>query len=98
MSRTKWAVLLALFALAALAVPFLGYSRPFCTGGVDLEVSKVCMAEWEALMPAFPQRFVYLLGVPMSAVVIFLVLTGIALVVDMARRSRRKPSRDIARR
>ena len=90
MSCKTWALLFALFALAALAVPFLGYSLPFCTGGFDGHVSAECMARWEAEMPAFPQRFVYLLGVPMSAVASFLALTGIALVVDVTRRSRRK--------
>ena len=88
MSRKTWALLLALFALVALAVPFLGYSLPYCTGGLGGQVSAECVARWEAEMPLFPQRYVYLLGVPMSAVVSFVALTGIALVFDVARRSR----------
>ena len=98
MSRKTWALLLALFALAALAVPFFGYSLPFCTGGFDGQVSAECVARWEAAMPVFPQRFVHLLGVPVSAVVSFLILTGIALLFDVARRTRRRHSRDMARR
>jgi hypothetical protein len=93
MRRKTWALLLALFALAALAVPFLGYSVPFCTGGFQGQVSAECVARWEGAMPVFPQRFVHLLGVPMAAMVSFLALTGITLVFDLARRSRRRHSR-----
>jgi hypothetical protein len=99
MSRTTWATLLILFGLHSLAIPFVGYSLPPCFGRVpDGQISAECMAQWQAAMPLFPQRFVYVLGVPMSVVVSFLALTGLALVVDVARRSRQRSSSDIARR
>jgi hypothetical protein len=99
MSRTSWAPLLILFGLISLAIPFVGYSLPPCFGRVpDGQISAECMAQWQAAMPLFPQRFVYVFGAPMSAVVSFLALTGIALVVDLTRRSRQRSSRDIARR
>ena len=97
MSRTTWATLLILFALISLAIPFVGYSLPSCFGRVpDGKISAECMAQWQAEMPLFPERFVYVLGVPMSVVVSFIALTGIALVVDAARRSRQRSSSDIA--
>jgi hypothetical protein len=89
MSRTTWAILLALYGLVALAIPLVGYSLPRCFGNAEGYVSADCMARWEAAMPLFPERFVYLLGVPMSAVTSFLALTGITLLVDVARRFRR---------
>ena len=99
MSRNTWATLLILFGLISLAIPVVGYSLPPCFGRVpDGQISAECMAQWQAAMPVFPQRFVYVLGVPMSVVVSFLALTGIALVVDVARRSRQRSSSDIARR
>ena len=99
MSRTTWATLLVLFGLISLAIPFVGYSLPHCFGRVpDGQISAECMAQWQATMPLFPQRFVYVLGVPTSVVVGFLALTGIALVVDWTRRSRQRSSSDIARR
>jgi hypothetical protein len=91
MNRKTWALLLALFALVALAVPFVGYSLPPCLGNAEGQVSAECIARWEDAMPLFPQRFVERLGVPLSAVVSFLALTGTTLVVDAARRSRRRP-------
>jgi hypothetical protein len=99
MSRTTWARLLILFALISLAIPFVGYSLPPCFGRVpDGQISAECMAQWRAAMPVFPQRFVYVLGSPMSVVVGFLGLTGIALVADVTLRSRQRSSRDTARR
>jgi hypothetical protein len=99
MSRTTWATLLVLFGLISVAIPFVGYSLPPCFGRVpDGQISAECMAQWQSAMPLFPQRFVYVLGVPMSAVVSFLALTGIALAVALTRRSRQRPSRDIAQR
>lgn len=99
MSRTTWATLLIVFGLISLAIPFVGYSLPPCFGRIpDGQISGECLAQWQASMPLFPQRFVYVLGVPTSVVVSFLALTGIVLVVDVARRSRQRSSRDIARR
>ena len=92
-SRRKWAILLALYALVALAVPFVGYSLPPCFGDLEGHISAECMARWEAAMPMFPQRFVYVLGVPMSTTVTFLALTGMTLVVDVAWRFRRGDGR-----
>lgn len=89
MTRKTWALLVVIYAAAAVAVPLVGYSLPFCTGGISGTVSAECVARWEAAMPLFPERFVYLLGVPMSAVVSFLALTGMTLVVHVARVSRR---------
>jgi hypothetical protein len=98
MSRTTWAALLVVFGLISLAIPLIGYSLPPCFGRVpDGQISAECMAEWQAAMPLFPERFVYVLGVPGSVVVSFLALTAIALVVDVARRSRQRSSREIAR-
>ena len=90
MSRTTWVILLALYALVALAVPLVGYSLPPCLGNSEGHISADCLAHWEAAMPVFPQRFVYLLGVPMSAVVTFLALAGGTLVYGWARRRRRR--------
>lgn len=90
MSRTTWVVLLALCGLVALAVPLVGYSLPPCLGNFEGHISPECMAHWESAMPLFPQRFVYLLGVPMSAVVTFLALAGGVLVYGWARRRRRR--------
>jgi len=90
MRPRTWVLLLAIFGVAAIAVPFLGYSLPFCTGGIDGQVGAECMAEWEAAMPVFPQRFVYVLGRPMSAAVTFLALTAIAIAVYLARRLGRR--------
>lgn len=98
MSRTTWAILLALYALVALAIPLVGYSLPPCFGNAEGHVSAECMGRWEAAMPVFPQRFVYVLGVPMSAVVSFLSLTGMTLVIDVARRFRSGRTSDIHRR
>jgi hypothetical protein len=95
MSRNTWATLLMLFGFISLAVPFVGYALPPCFGTVpDGQISAECMAQWQAAMPLFPQRFVYVLGVPISVVVSFVALTGIALVVHVARRSRQRPSSD----
>ena len=92
-------MLLILFGLISLAIPFVGYSLPGCFGSVpDGKVSAECLAKWQAAMPLFPQRYVYVLGVPVSVVVSFLALTGIALVVDVARRSRQGFSSDIHQR
>jgi len=91
-------MLLILFGLISLAIPFVGYSLPPCFGRVpDGQISPECIAQWQAAMPVFPQRFVYVLGVPMSVVVSFLALTGIALMVDVARRSRQSSSSGIHR-
>ena len=90
MNRTTWAVLLSLYGLVALAVPFLGYSLPPCFGNAEGQISAECMARWEAAMPLFPERLVYVLGVPTSALVTFLTLTGMTLVIDVSRRSRRR--------
>ena len=98
MKRTTWAILLPIYGLVALAIPGVGYSRPFCSAPAGGRVSAECMAQWEAAMPLFPQGFVYLLGVPMSGVVSLLALVGITLIFDLARRYRRRSSRDIARR
>ena len=83
-------LLVGLFGVVAIAVPFVGYSMPFCSGGVDGQMSAECVARWEAAMPPFPQRFVAVLGVPMSAVVSFLALTAIAVAIDLARRLSRR--------
>lgn len=97
MSRTTWAILLAIYGVVALAIPFVGYSLPFCSGGIAGRMSAECVAQWEAALPLFPQRFVYLLGVPMSGVVSLLALIGVTLIFDLARRYRRRSSRAIAR-
>jgi hypothetical protein len=91
MSRTAWAILLVVYAAVAVAIPIVGYSLPPCFGNAEGHISPECMAQWEAAMPLFPQRFVYLLGVPMSALVSFLALTGMTLIVDVTRRFRRRP-------
>lgn len=88
MSRTTWAILLVFYAVVAVAIPFVGYSLPPCFGNAEGHISPECMAGWQAAMPLFPQRFVYVLGVPMSAVVTFAALTGMTLAIDAARRSR----------
>ena len=99
MSRTTWATLLILFGLMSLAIPFVGYSLPPCFGRVpDGQISAECMAQWQAAMPLFPERFVYVLGVPLSVVVSFLALTGIAFAVDVTRRSRQRSPRGIRER
>jgi len=90
MSWTRWAILLALYGLVALAIPLVGYSLPPCFGNAEGHISAGCVAHWEAAMPVFPQRFVYQLGVAMSAVISLLGLTGITVVLDLARRSRRR--------
>jgi hypothetical protein len=72
----------------------MGYSLPPCLGNADGQVSADCIARWEAAMPVFPDRFVYLLGVPMSAVVTLIALIGITLVFDVARRALRSSSSD----
>lgn len=92
MTRTTWAVLLALYALAALVVPVVGFSLPPCLGNAEGHLSAGCMAQWEASMPLLPQRFVEVLGVPQAAVVTFLALAGTTVVVDAVRRVR-KPGR-----
>jgi len=93
MSRTTWAALIIAFGIIALAIPFVGFSLPPCFGRVpDGQVSAECMAQWEAAMPLFPQRFVYVMGVPGSAAVSFLGLIGIALAVAVTRRSRQRSS------
>lgn len=95
MRWTTWAKLLALYVLVAVAVPFVGYSLPPCFGNAEGVISPACMIPWEAAMPLFPERFVYVLGAPMSGVVTFLALTGATLVVDLARRFRARRSSDL---
>jgi hypothetical protein len=88
-SNVKWVLLLGLFGCVALAVAFVGYSIPPCFGDSTGHASAECMARWESTMPIFPDGFVHALGVPLSAAVTFLVLTGGALLVTYVRRRSR---------
>lgn len=89
MRRRTLLRLLGLCALVAVAVPLVGYSVPSCFAPAGGQVSAECISRWEAGMSPFPDRFVYVLGAPMSAIVTFLVLAGGALVFMTLRRTRR---------
>jgi hypothetical protein len=89
MTRWTWALLLALYGVVGLAVPFVGYSLPMCLGNAAGQMSPACVVEWQATMPLFPQRVVYVLGVPMSAAVTFFASAAVTLVFDLAQRLRR---------
>jgi hypothetical protein len=101
MTRRTWAKLLALYALAALVVPFLGTSVPSCFGRPGPgggQMSPACIAAWEAGRSLFPDRFVEAVGAPASAVLTFLALVAVTLAVDLARRRLGHRPRDIQRR
>ena len=92
MTRRTWVVLLAVYIVVAVAVPFVGFSVPFCSGGISGHVSAECLAKWEAGQALFPDRLVALLGPIPAAVVTFLTLTGVSLVIHMVRRRRLGPA------
>jgi hypothetical protein len=92
-------VLLAIFVVIAVAVPLVGFSVPFCSGDASGHIGAACLAKWEAGRPLFPDRLVALVGPIPAAVMTFLTLTGVSLLILLARRRRRGPSsRDIERR
>lgn len=87
MTRERWSVLLALYALAALAVVFLGTSVPACFGDAAGQMSADCVARWEAGRSLI-ERFVEALGWPAAAALTFFGLTAATLIVDLGRRRR----------
>lgn len=89
MSRTKSVLLLGADVVAALLVPFFGYSLPPCLGNAAGQVSADCVAGWEATMPLVPNRFVEVLGVPASVGVTFLLLAGVNVLIVALRQPRR---------
>jgi hypothetical protein len=98
MTRTTWAVLLAIDAIAGLGVLFLGTSIPPCFGDASGHISAECLATWEAGRSLFPDRYAAALGGPIpAAAVTFLTLTGVTIVIDLARRRFRRRASDIPR-
>jgi hypothetical protein len=85
MSRTRWAALFALYAVASLVVMvFLGPQIPNCFGSVPTgQMSPECVAAWQASRSVLDR----LLGTPLGAVVMFVALTaGTWLAVRLAGR------------
>jgi hypothetical protein len=86
-------MLLALYALAALAVMFLGPQVPPCFGDAQGQVSEGCLAQWQAERSLFPDRLVDVVGAPLAAGLTFLGLTCATLLVDFARRTHSRQPR-----
>ena len=93
MKRTTWAVLLALFAIVAIAVLFLGTAVPPCFGNAQGVVSPDCIASWEAGR-WLPSRLIEDFGAPSAAALTFVALTCGTLIVDLVRRRRKRPTSD----
>jgi dolichol kinase len=87
MTRKTWALLVAIYGVAAIAVLLLGAALPPCFGNAQGQVSPECIANWEAGR-WLPSRLIDNFGAPLGAALTFAALTCGTLVVDLVRRRR----------
>jgi hypothetical protein len=87
MMRKTWALLVAIYGVAAIAVLFLGTAVPPCFGNAQGQVSPERIANWEAGR-WLSSRLVDDFGAPLGASLTFAALTCGTLVVDLVRRWR----------